>query len=110
MSLLPSVSVSVAACSVMICCFTSSVADAVHEIHAWMCFVADALHEKLEDMAWVDEQPWEESLVLTSAAPTQVDDVDDDLGRELAFYNQVKGRGGLGGGGVQPHLAHEWLS
>ncbi len=50
---------------------------------------ADALHEKLEDMAWIDEQPWEESLLVTAAAPTQVQDVDDDLERELAFYNQV---------------------
>lgn len=49
----------------------------------------DALHEKLEDIAWIDEQPWRESLVVTSGQPTQVDDVDDDLQRELAFYNQV---------------------
>eukprot|EP00878_Enallax_costatus_P021073 GHUV01022294.1.p1 GENE.GHUV01022294.1~~GHUV01022294.1.p1 ORF type:complete len:344 (+),score=146.69 GHUV01022294.1:239-1270(+) len=50
---------------------------------------ADALHEKLEDMSWIDEQPWEESLVITAAQQTQVNDVDDDLGRELAFYNQA---------------------
>eukprot|EP00775_Hariotina_reticulata_P003949 gene3949-4203_t len=49
----------------------------------------DALHEKLEDMAWVDEQPWEESLAITAAQPTHVADVDDDLDRELAFYNQA---------------------
>jgi hypothetical protein len=53
-----------------------------------MCF-ADALHEKLEDIAWVEEQGWEESLVVTGREPTQVADVDDDLERELAFYNQV---------------------
>jgi hypothetical protein len=50
---------------------------------------SDALHEKLEDISWVDEQPWRESLVITSQAPTEVADVDDDLERELAFYNQV---------------------
>jgi rRNA-processing protein EBP2 len=50
---------------------------------------ADALHEKLEDIAWVEEQGWEESLVVTGKEPTQVADVDDDLERELAFYNQV---------------------
>jgi hypothetical protein len=52
-------------------------------------FVADALHEKLEDFAWVEEQGWEEGLVVTGREPTQVADVDDDLERELAFYNQV---------------------
>lgn len=50
---------------------------------------ADALHGKLEDISWIEEQPWEESLVITAAQPTQVSDVDDDLERELAFYNQV---------------------
>eukprot|EP00879_Flechtneria_rotunda_P012238 GHRR01012780.1.p1 GENE.GHRR01012780.1~~GHRR01012780.1.p1 ORF type:complete len:278 (+),score=128.67 GHRR01012780.1:234-1067(+) len=53
------------------------------------CGSADGMHDKLEDIAWVDEQPWEESLVITAAAPTQVTDVDDDLERELAFYNQA---------------------
>lgn len=56
---------------------------------------AEALHEKLEDIAWVEEQPWEEGLVVTAAAPTRVDDVDDDLQRELAFYNQVWAAAGL---------------
>ncbi|WIA16368.1 hypothetical protein OEZ85_013064 [Tetradesmus obliquus] len=50
---------------------------------------ADALHEKLEDMAWTGQQPWEEGLVVTSLEPTAVADVDDDLERELAFYNQA---------------------
>lgn len=49
----------------------------------------DVLHDKLEDIAWTDDQPWEETLAVTSTAPTQVNDVDDDLERELAFYNQV---------------------
>ncbi len=49
----------------------------------------DALHDKLEDIAWSEEQPWEESLALTGAAPTVVSNPEDDLERELAFYNQV---------------------
>ncbi len=32
---------------------------------------------------------WDESLVITGEDPSQVEDVDDDLARELAFYNQV---------------------
>lgn len=54
----------------------------------------DALHDKLEDIAWSEEQPWEESLALTGAAPTMVSNPEDDLERELAFYNQV-GEAGL---------------
>lgn len=50
----------------------------------------DGLLEKLEDISWLDEQPWREGLVLTAATPTVVEDVDDDLERELAFYNQVR--------------------
>lgn len=49
----------------------------------------DAIHDALEDIAWVEEADWNESLAITSAEATQVEDVDDDLGRELAFYNQV---------------------
>lgn len=53
----------------------------------------DALHDKLEDIAWSEEQPWEESLALTSPVPTAVANAEDDLERELAFYNQVRARG-----------------
>ena len=49
----------------------------------------DALHDKLEDISWSTEHSWVETLVVTHAEPTQVDNVDDDLARELAFYNQV---------------------
>ncbi|KAL4419941.1 hypothetical protein ABPG75_007039 [Micractinium tetrahymenae] len=49
----------------------------------------EALHDKLEDIAWSEEQPWEESLALTSTAPTAVANAEDDLERELAFYNQA---------------------
>lgn len=49
----------------------------------------DAIHEKLEDIGWTDGVPWEETQAITSSAPCEVADVDDDLERELAFYNQV---------------------
>jgi hypothetical protein len=61
----------------------------------------DGLHEKLEDIAWDEEHGWEEAQVVAGEAPTEVDNIDDDLGRELAFYNQVRVwglQGGLGGG------------
>ncbi len=32
---------------------------------------------------------WDESLVITGEDAAQVEDIDDDLSRELAFYNQV---------------------
>lgn len=47
------------------------------------------MHDKLEEISWVAEQPWVESQVMTHTMPTEVDNVDDDLARELAFYNQV---------------------
>jgi len=50
---------------------------------------AEALHECLEEVGWTDEARWEETLAITSSAPTEVENVDDDLGRELAFYNQA---------------------
>ena len=51
----------------------------------------DAMHDKLEDISWSTEQPWVETQVITHTEPTLVDSVDDDLARELAFYNQVTG-------------------
>lgn len=50
----------------------------------------DALHEKLEDIAWSEDAPWEATQVVTAEAPTHVEDADDDLQRELAFYQQVR--------------------
>jgi hypothetical protein len=49
----------------------------------------DGLHEKLEDIGWASDAKWEDTLVITNEQDTQVDNVDDDLARELAFYNQV---------------------
>lgn len=53
-------------------------------------YYTDALHDKPEDISWTAEQPWVETQVVTHTEATQVDSVDDDLARELAFYNQVK--------------------
>ncbi len=50
----------------------------------------DGLHEKLEDIGWTGEAAWEETLMVTSDVGTKVGNVDDDLERELAFYNQVR--------------------
>ncbi|MEW5302632.1 MAG: hypothetical protein WDW38_008042 [Sanguina aurantia] len=49
----------------------------------------DAIHEKLEDIGWTSEKPWEETIVIMSSDATQLKDVDDDLARELSFYNQA---------------------
>lgn len=32
---------------------------------------------------------WDEALVITGEDPSMVEDIDDDLSRELAFYNQA---------------------
>lgn len=47
------------------------------------------LLERLEDIAWVADAPWDETQTITGTDPEQVEDVDDDLTRELSFYNQV---------------------
>lgn len=52
----------------------------------------DALQEVLEEIAVPEELPWDEHLVVTGEVPTAVADVEDDLERELAFYNQARRR------------------
>jgi rRNA-processing protein EBP2 len=52
-------------------------------------YKADGMHEALEEFGWTDGAPWIETLIVTSAEPTEIPDVHDDLNRELAFYNQV---------------------
>ncbi len=37
----------------------------------------------------VVQAAWDESLVITGEDTAQVENIDDDLSRELAFYNQV---------------------
>ena len=49
----------------------------------------EALHDRLEDISWVEEHPWEATQVISQQQPTTVANIDDDLERELAFYNQV---------------------
>lgn len=36
-----------------------------------------------------EQAAWDEALAVTGTDPAQVEDVEDDLARELAFYNQV---------------------
>ncbi|KDD74962.1 rRNA processing protein EBP2, partial [Helicosporidium sp. ATCC 50920] len=50
---------------------------------------ADALHEKLEDLSWSEQVAWSETMALTSATPSAVANVDDDVERELGFYTQA---------------------
>ncbi|GAX82022.1 hypothetical protein CEUSTIGMA_g9450.t1 [Chlamydomonas eustigma] len=49
----------------------------------------EGMHEKLEDICWVSEGAWEETLMITNKDDAFVENVDDDLARELAFYNQA---------------------
>eukprot|EP00884_Botryococcus_braunii_P000296 jgi/Botrbrau1/10267/Bobra.0140s0020.2 len=49
---------------------------------------ADALHDKLEDISWPQGREWLEAQALTLDAPP-IDDIEDDLARELSFYTQA---------------------
>ena len=49
----------------------------------------DQLHDKLEDIAWSEQAEWLETQVITADSRPQIDNVEDDLTRELAFFNQV---------------------
>lgn len=51
---------------------------------------AAALHEKLEDISWPEGLEWAEAQALTLDAPP-IEDIEDDLSRELSFYTQVRG-------------------
>ena len=50
----------------------------------------EGIHDKLEEIAWTDEVAWVETQALTCGETEQLEDVEDDLQRELAFYNQVR--------------------
>jgi rRNA-processing protein EBP2 len=55
---------------------------------------AEAMHDRLEDIAWVESEgvTWAETLALTPSTQPSCPpdlDVDDDLARELCFYNQA---------------------
>lgn len=49
----------------------------------------EALHDKLEEFGWSEQERWEETLVVTTPEPVGVENVEDDLEREMAFYNQA---------------------
>lgn len=53
----------------------------------------DVLHERLEDISRIEGAPWLESLLCTSAETRDdaldAEAVEDDLARELFFYNQA---------------------
>ncbi|XP_020589565.1 probable rRNA-processing protein EBP2 homolog [Phalaenopsis equestris] len=48
----------------------------------------EGLLEKLEDIAWPKDLDWIHTLTITYDQPEEID-VNDDLTRELAFYNQA---------------------
>ena len=50
----------------------------------------EALAEALEDIAWPADVSWVEAQAVFSEEATAIADVEDDLSRELAFYNQVR--------------------
>lgn len=51
----------------------------------------DALQEALEESAVPENLPWDEMMIMSGETPTIVSNVEDDLERELAFYNQALG-------------------
>eukprot|EP00239_Pterosperma_sp_CCMP1384_P001985 CAMPEP_0197852374 /NCGR_PEP_ID=MMETSP1438-20131217/20422_1 /TAXON_ID=1461541 /ORGANISM="Pterosperma sp., Strain CCMP1384" /LENGTH=266 /DNA_ID=CAMNT_0043466397 /DNA_START=126 /DNA_END=922 /DNA_ORIENTATION=- len=50
---------------------------------------SEGLHECLEEIGWEESHHWNELQVVSAKVPTDVPDVDDDLNRELSFYNQA---------------------
>lgn len=50
----------------------------------------DALHDALEDISWTDQQDWIETQAVTAPEASTLENVDDDVQRELSFYNQVR--------------------
>jgi rRNA-processing protein EBP2 len=49
-------------------------------------FVQSGLLQKFEEIALPRDYPWIESLTVHSVNPIDVEDIDDDLKRETAFY------------------------
>lgn len=53
-------------------------------------YAGDAMRDMCGDISWGDENDlWKEGLILAAREKTEVDDVENDLERELAFYNQA---------------------
>lgn len=59
----------------------------VHEEAALKLKLKQLTNNKLDHQ--LDDQEWLETLALTAPLPLQVDDPDNDLEREMAFYNQA---------------------
>eukprot|EP00889_Picochlorum_renovo_P004828 jgi/Picre1/31858/NNA_007206.t1 len=54
-------------------------------------YAAEKMTEILKDISWGGQsQMWKEGLVLLSREETEIEDVENDLERELAFYNQAQ--------------------
>lgn len=49
----------------------------------------EALHDKLEEIMW-EGADFTDTQATTSKDDEQIRDIEDDLQRELVFYNQVK--------------------
>lgn len=52
-------------------------------------YAGDKMKELADEMSWGEKNMWTEGLVITSAQPTAVEDVENDIERELAFYRQA---------------------
>lgn len=57
----------------------------------------EEIHDRLEEIAW-DGATFADAHVIDGEAAEGVADIEDDLQRELSFYNQVSGI-------IQPHLS-----
>lgn len=54
-------------------------------------YAAEKMTEILKDISWGGKsEMWREGLVLLSKEETEIEDVENDLERELAFYNQAQ--------------------
>jgi len=53
-------------------------------------YAGDVMREICGDLSWEGkDELWKEGLILTTREKTEVEDVENDLERELAFYNQA---------------------
>ena len=52
----------------------------------------ETLHDLLEDLEYSKDTDWHETQVVMAEEAEPLEDVDDDLSRELSFYNQARTR------------------
>lgn len=50
----------------------------------------EGLKEKLNEFCWPEDLPFLQSQSVTAEEEIAVQDIDDDLERELTFYNQAR--------------------